>query len=213
MAKIAILGACHLDTVAYYEKNEIGATDIPGVRIDYSIGGAAYNVAVHLRDKSHDVQFLTIVNPHSLSELIVRQALADRGISDRYLVLSPEVANTGAGFVAIREGAETKIAVTATPYDRTPLKTEEIRELVNGTDAVIIDTNLSETQIAKVAQTASKFGLPIFLLVASDAKALRVANAAKELATDCPFTIVSMNSVEAKTVFGDSVKEKNYRSR
>ncbi|HYI47541.1 MAG TPA: carbohydrate kinase family protein [Allosphingosinicella sp.] len=200
--KIAVIGSCHLDTIAQYgfDGCEVDQ-DVPGSRIDYSVGGAAYNVAVHLCDLGHDIRFMTIVGKHTLSELIVRNALKDRRIDDSFICVRDTVA--GHGHVALAKHGQMERAVTFTAFDEGSLIDADLSRLLRGAGAVVIDSNLSVVQITQVCSLAGRRNIPVFGVVASDAKAHRFVEALIGLPSEFAYRLICFNELEAGRLFPD----------
>ncbi len=202
---IAIIGSCHLDVIANYSPSLPMPVDVQGTRISYSVGGVAYNIAQHMTRYGIKVNFLTVTKQNSLLDFIIKSAFTKHRISTKFLVYD-EHNDISGGYVAIIQEGKTIQAVSTTPFDNGSFSLIDICNLIEGTNAVVIDTNLRPEQISLVCMLAKERGLPIFCSIASETKVLRLKTALEKCSTHV-LSFLAMNHREAVVFFGDAFFE------
>ncbi|MBZ6379808.1 hypothetical protein B5C34_14590 [Pacificimonas flava] len=203
MPKLAVFGSCHIDTIAEYKSDEFAdELDKPGRSLSLSVGGAGFNVAYHLRELRHEVRFCTIISSKSLTSLVVRRALSSNGLSAEFLAIRDKT--TDHGYVSL-VGSRSRSAVTLTAFDEFQLTEEEIARTVATSAGVVVDTNLDTHSLAMVFAHSHQLALPVFAVVASDAKVTRLHSAANEMSDDWKLRLVSLNIEESRRLIPPSL--------
>jgi diguanylate cyclase (GGDEF)-like protein len=162
-----VIGAAHLDILAT-KKGHGPGIDIPG-DIDVDFGGCASNAAIALSEQNIEVVFLTVLREGGISNLIVRN-LEEHGI--RVVPVFRRDISQG-GFCGIVENGELASAVTSTPVESHEFDPGQVRELILGADALLIDGNLGRKSLREISAIASRYRVPLSFLAVSEAKAGR----------------------------------------
>lgn len=192
-ADVVVVGAAHLDILADYESSESGRLDKVG-RLNYSIGGTAYNVAVNLSRHYVETSLVTVLKEDSLFSDLIEKRLDENGVDTRYVErveLMPE-----SGFVGLRCEGELVEAVTASGLTEVRLNREDLRRAIEAASVVVADCNLSEKQLGMVARSAADLETPLFVNGVSESKAVRIR------ATAAPVDVYSLSRAEATHLFG-----------
>lgn len=164
---VLVIGAAHLDILAT-RKGQGPGIDIPG-DIDVDFGGCASNAAIALSEHGHDVVFLTVLREGGISNLIVRN-LEEHGI--RVVPVFRGDISQG-GFCGIVENGELVSAVTSTPMEGHEFDRGQVRDLILGADALLLDGNLGKKSLSDISSLASQCRVPLSFLAVSEAKADR----------------------------------------
>lgn len=191
---ILVIGAAHIDVFANYEGEISSKIDKPG-KIEFSLGGTAFNVAANLAFDQEKACLITAVNPHKISGLCVEASLKARKISNHFLVKNTNLSE--GAYVAFIQDGDLVSAVTQTPIEELSLDEENLVGAINNASIVVADCNLSDSQLARVVSHCSKYQKPILIAGVSENKAERIKFVPKHLEID----VFSLNYKEAIHLF------------
>jgi sugar/nucleoside kinase (ribokinase family) len=194
---IVVFGSCHLDVWGDVKDSEPGVIDQPG-SIAYSVGGTAYNIAHNLSSRGLPVAIFSYIRAGSaVSDYILRR-IREAGISDYYLqrvINFPESA-----FIAHRINGELVSAVSSMAIEtHGRFEHAQVRDAIKKSRVVVIECNLSETQIELISRLAVREERPVLCAAVSEPKASRIL-ASYRPAHGAGLLAVCMNDYEFATI-------------
>jgi sugar/nucleoside kinase (ribokinase family) len=201
---ILVVGATHPDIFADYPCDQAARTDKIG-EITYSIGGTAYNISVNIARNYVDVALFTVIKEDSLFTEPILDRLEQNGVMTKFVETSEYMSESG--FVGVREEGQLVSAVTASGITDIPLDEQLLTEAVENASLVVVDCNLTGTQLELVTSTAAAHETSVFMAGVSESKALRMRNVTSSV------DLFSLNEAEARAFLGveslseDTLKE------
>ncbi len=201
MSSILVIGSVHLDILASYSPATDTAIDKPGT-VEFAVGGTAYNIAANLSAVRHPLSLYTHLKASSWTLPFLLDAIESLRLKDSCIKLDPllpESAFVG-HFMEENEGAlvELQSAVCASGIESAELDLPWIQEVLQRSQLVVLDCNLSTEHLVSIAGIARALHRRVLVSAVSERKAIRAVCAAKELPT--PFSLVSMNMAEAQAL-------------
>lgn len=164
-----IAGSAHYDIVAR-PAQDLDVIDQPG-DVSVEIGGTACNVALNLANLGIPCRFLTAMGPGVLSGLVAK-TLVDSGIDTR--IVESVTLPTALFSAHLDASGEMRSAITSTPVERHRFAASNVLEALNGTKVLILDCNLSGTDLDLMTRAANGLDIPVFVLGVSEPKVVRV---------------------------------------
>lgn len=193
-----VVGAAHIDVLAQVTGDEYAVDKIGQVFME--VGGTACNIAINLAQLKTPCRLLTAMTSGSPYMPIISSHLTVHGVDVQVVTRDhlPE-----AVFSAhIGKDGEMVSAVSSMPIEKVVFTDEEIEAAFQGACCVVLECNLSQNMINRLATTAHNKQLPLFVAAVSEEKSLRLMDIA------APIDIVFMNKREA-SFFSRSVLHSN----
>lgn len=191
---VLVIGSVHIDIIARYARKDADRVDKIG-RLRFGVGGAAFNVAANLALRGVHVAILTNIRRDSLVEAPIRAAIRAAKINDEFI---ERVEGAGeSGFVGQFQDDELVSAVSCVAMESSRIEGSRLRDAVDKARLVVIEANLTASEIAGVSGVCKNLNKPLFALGVSDSKIARLADAA---ADGAKFTLVSMNMKERRAL-------------
>jgi sugar/nucleoside kinase (ribokinase family) len=187
--RVLTIGSVHLDTIADRNFDE-PSPPLPHAtgHIIHSIGGNAFNIAVHLashpkRETIKAVAVYTILPEHSfLTELILYKlgsAHIDTSYVRKYTKFAGKLVK-GGGYVGIVDQQDREIrwaVVDAALYSvdifSQPEEVEHLESAIAWADILVSDADLTPTTLNHICDLARDNSKPIFLIFGSEDNALK----------------------------------------
>lgn len=189
---VLVVGAAHPDIFADYGADEADRIDKIG-KLTYSVGGTAYNIAVNLARRYVDVALYTHLKEDSLFTDLILERLSASGVMTQFVRFDTNMPESG--FLALREDGDLVSAVTASGITRVTLDEEGLVTAVDRAKIVVVDCNLSETQLELVGRITEDSGKSLFVAGVSESKAVRVH------CLPTTVSLFSVNEYEARRAF------------
>lgn len=191
---ILVIGAAHIDVFANYEGELSSKIDKPG-RIEFSLGGTAFNIAANLAFDQERSCLIAAINPHKISGLCVEASLKARKINSHFIVKNENLSE--GAYVAFIQDGDLVSAVTQTPIEELNLDEESLINAVSNASVVVADCNLNNFQLTRVISHCSQFRKPILVAGVSESKAERIKFSPGHLEID----VFSLNYKEVIHLF------------
>lgn len=187
---VLVIGSVHIDIIARYARKDSDRVDKIG-RLHFGVGGTAFNVAANLALRGVHVAILTNIRRDSLVEAPIRAAIRAAKINDEFI---ERVEGAGeSGFVGQFQDDELVSAVSCVAMESSRIEGSRLRDAVDKARLVVIEANLTASEIAGVSGVCKNLNKPLFALGVSDSKIARLADA---VTLGAKFTLVSMNMKE-----------------
>lgn len=188
--KLLIIGAAHLDIVADYNEKD-SLLDKRG-KLNISLGGSAYNIVANLCSNNYRISFLTALNSASISGEIIHNTLTKLNINTDYIINTPIPRESG--FVAFTKDYVNQSTVSSTLIEKVDIG-HKLSKAIPQSDVIVIDCNLSKSQIEQIVNISSINKLPIFVCAVSVMKMREATEISNK--TPYPYYLFSMNNLEA----------------
>ena len=206
MAEILVIGGAHLDVVAEYSPDYEYHIDKPGSFVEYSVGGAAFNIAANLSRfarRGTEISLMTCIKKDSLSGFLIRSAIERTDIKTVELI--SDEAYPESGFIAHWSSGCLKSAVSCSNLDQATFSKELLDRRISKANVVVIDTNLTSDQIQAIQTTCHLRNKPLIVGCVSESKVQRIRQS--NLREMPWFVLVSMNEHEARSFFGQEYEK------
>lgn len=187
---LLVIGAAHLDIIA--EHNDTNSLLDKRGKLNISLGGSAYNIVANLCLNHYRISFLTALNSASISGEIIYNTLTKLNINTDYIINTPIPCESG--FVAFTQNYVNQSTVSSTLIEKVDIG-HKLSEAIPQSDVIVIDCNLSKSQIEQVVKISSKNQLPIFVCAVSVMKMREATEISNN--TPYPYYLFSMNNLEA----------------
>lgn len=204
MPYILIIGSAHIDIIADFSQEQANFKDKIG-KLQYSVGGTAYNIAVNLSNNYYKVALFTYLRKDSLVSPMVLQRIKDSKIDDRFLHFDEGLPESG--FIAHRLGGRVVSAVSSMSIDSVRLDEGELAHAIEGACFVVADCNLSAVQLSLVTKHAAEKNKRIFVSGVSEGKVKRLSDVKVPRNNPHPFEVLAMNTGEARAILGNLVDQ------
>lgn len=205
---ILVIGAVLFDIIGTYKREEKNLINKTG-KLNFSIGGVAFNIASNLCSKGIPVSLITCLKTNSISSKVISDILFSSRIEE-HIYKTDQIEETG--YLAHFCDKELETGITSSEIERIDLfQIKELTSLINKCNFLVIDTNLSTIQIQNICKIASNEKKQIFVDVVSDAKLKRIYNED----FSCKFEVVCIRSEELKSLnisIEELKKDKNQRT-
>lgn len=196
MARILATGGAHIDRKGWLDSPHRPGASNPG-RWELEAGGSAFNVARNLARLGHQVTLVAPRGGDQSAELIARAA-ADAGIEDCPLTFLDRATPSYSAIIEPDGNLVTALADMAL-YDLIParrLMTSRFKRRLHEADLLLTDSNLPESTLAALADSAAMIGLPLAVIAVSPAKVVRWRTSLGKI------TCLAMNLAEATAIAG-----------
>lgn len=166
---VLCIGSAHLDILSsvsgdHNTLDRIGTTTV-------EVGGTACNVAINLARLDVKTTLLTALDSGALSDVVIRH-VGDSGVELRIQRQASSDRSIAAFCAHLDSTGELLSAVSSMPSEAARFSQEKLK---GRWDAVFIDANLHENEIARLADKFPK--TKIFMAAVSEEKALRLIKA------------------------------------
>lgn len=208
MQKILVIGGTHLDVVAEYDVAYEHHMDKPGRSVEYSIGGAAFNIASNISRfalPGVEAKLVTCLKEDSLSGFLIREALERAKVSVAAFISDENYPESG--YIAHWSGGHLSSAVSCSNLEHAEIRRDDILVWVKGMDVVAIDTNLTESQIKVIRTACHQLRKPLLVGCVAEGKVHRIKMPAQESGGP-KYALVSMNEFEARSYFGEKFEDR-----
>lgn len=165
---ILVVGGAHLDILSR-AAGQRGVIDKTG-STTFEVGGTACNTAVDLAKLGARTRLLTALAVSPLSSIIEDHA---RAAGVELFEEKGENLPMGAFCAHLDEKGDIISAVSSTPVENHVFSDRILRLAMAGASTCIIDCNLRETEMRRVAKMAKGAGIPVFIAAVSESKAQR----------------------------------------
>ena len=194
---ITVIGGVNMDISAALTAPFVPADSVPG-QVTMGCGGVARNIAHNLRLMGHEVKFVSIFGGDAFGAMCRRECEAaglDLGLSERR-----EGSRNGLYLCVNDQGGEMIAAVADTDIvdHITPQFLEARLDAINGSAAVVADTNISAQSLQYLIDHCTA---PLLVDTVSTAKAVRVTTALQQSNTH-RLHAIKLNLIEAQAVTG-----------
>jgi pseudouridine kinase len=195
MSRVLVVGALLLDVTGHASPGQGGVDDRIG-HARLSLGGVALNVAANLDELGREVDLFTCLKHQSPVSDLIRDFIRQMRLGVQHIYMEPvEIEPL---FLGIFEENEFESAVTSSPIESIDLdRGGRLEAAIRRASVVVVDTNLSADQIVSVSALCRRSKVKLVVVSASDAKAVRISDAARQGAS---FYMVSMNRAEAASL-------------
>lgn len=195
MKPILVIGSTLLDIGGRYPK-ESSSIHKHGT-VEYTVGGAAFNIAANLHSNNYKVALMTYLKEKSLGCEIIRRVLERSGLGTN-LTFSSEAMGEPAYVAHFRERA-LESGVTSSLIDKVDFSnyTQEIEEAIKNSSLVVVETNLSREQIRFISKHCKNHGKQLLAHVVAADRAKEILRINQNERHHL-FEVVSMNKEEAK---------------
>lgn len=196
MARILAIGGAHIDRKGWLAHPHQAGASNPG-HWETEAGGGVFNAARNLARLGHQV---TLVAPRGgdAAAAVVAEAAAHAGIEDCPLTFLDRATPSYSAILAPDGNLITALADMAL-YDRVPgrrLLTSRLRRRLADSDLLLVDSNLPESALILLAETAAGLGLALAVIAVSPAKVVRWRSVLSSI------TCLAMNGAEASALTG-----------
>lgn len=198
--KITVIGGANVDLSATLSDAFIAADSNPG-KVQIGFGGVARNIAHNLALLGHEVQLMTVFGGDEFGKLLAgscREAGIDIALSER-----AEDRRSGTYLCINEAGGEMIAAVADTDIVGliTPEWLEERLEAINGSEIVVVDTNIS---VEALQYLYTHVRVPMYIDGVSTTKAKRMVQALREVEELKCVLAVKLNLSEALVITGET---------
>ena len=199
---ITVIGGVNMDISAALTAPFVPADSVPG-QVTMGCGGVARNIAHNLRLMGHEVKFVSIFGGDAFGAMCQCECEAaglDLGLSERR-----EGSRNGLYLCVNDQGGEMIAAVADTDIvdHITPQFLEARLDAINGSAAVVADTNISAQTLQYLIDHCTA---PLLVDTVSTAKAVRVTTALQQSKAR-RLHAVKLNLIEAQAVTGCEAAE------
>ena len=198
--KITVIGGANVDLSATLSDAFIAADSNPG-KVQIGFGGVARNIAHNLALLGHEVQLMTMFGGDEFGKLLAgscREAGIDIALSER-----AEDRRSGTYLCINEAGGEMIAAVADTDVVGliTPDWLAERLEAINGSEIVVVDTNIS---VEALQYLYTHVRVPMYIDGVSTTKAKRMVQALREVEELKCVLAVKLNLSEALVITGET---------
>ena len=200
MANILVIGGAHIDRKGWLSAPHRPGASNPG-HWQTEPGGGAFNAARNLACLGHAVTLVAPRGGDAAADLVARAA-EDAGIEDCPLTFLDRSTPSYSAILEPDGNLVTALADMAL-YDMVParrLLSARLRKRLAAADLLLADSNLPETALSALADTASGLGLPLAVIAVSPAKVVRWKPSLSKI------TCLAMNSAEAAALTGATAR-------
>ncbi|NMO17920.1 hypothetical protein HPC49_16175 [Pyxidicoccus fallax] len=190
---VLIIGSTLLDIGAKYSGNPTSTQKLGTVQ--YSVGGAAFNIAANLHANKFPVALMTYLKEQSIGCDMIRKVLDRSGIGLKHVRASPAVGEPA--YVAHFHNGALVSGVTSSLIDAVELEAKELDRAIRRAALVVVETNLSRDQIKSITESCRKHDRPVLAQIVAADKADRICGLDSK---ETLFEIVSMNREEASRI-------------
>lgn len=187
---VLVIGSALLDIGAKYSGSQT-STQKPGT-VQYSVGGAAFNIAANLHANNVPVAFMTYLKKQSIGCDMIRTVLDKSGIGQQYVHPSSAVGEPA--YVAQFHDGALVSGVTSSLIDMVEIKRKDLEKPIRKSAFVVVETNLSREQIKSIIESCRKYDKRVLAQIVAADKADRLCNLDGQ---ETLFEVVSMNREEA----------------
>lgn len=166
--KAVVVGSAHLDVLATVTGDDFALDKIGRVAID--IGGTGANIALNLRKLGASVSMLTAMNDSPFSR-IVRDHMESHGVE---MAVSAFIGSDAVFSAHVDKDGELMSAISSMPVDHVAFENEVVHGLLIGADCMIVDCNVSGSEIDRLVGIANEMMIPVFIAAVSEEKSLRI---------------------------------------
>ncbi|MDF1607443.1 PfkB family carbohydrate kinase [Hoeflea sp. YIM 152468] len=197
MARILAIGGAHIDRKGWLARPHRAGASNPG-HWETEAGGGVFNAARNLARLGHEV---SLVAPRGGDQAaaVVAAAAADAGVEDCPLTFLDRATPSYSAILEPDGNLVTALADMAL-YDQVPgrrLLTSRLRRRLAGSDLLLVDSNLPESALILLAETAADLGLALAVIAVSPAKVVRWRSVLSRI------TCLAMNVAEAAALTGE----------
>ncbi|MBU4530427.1 MAG: carbohydrate kinase family protein [Hoeflea sp.] len=196
MARILAIGGAHIDRKGWLDGPHRPGASNPG-RWEVEAGGGAFNAARNLARLGHQVTLVAPRGGDAVADMVA-QAAEDAGIEDFPLTFLDRATPSYSAILEPDGNLVTALADMAL-YDLIParrLLTSRLRKRLAEADLLLVDSNLPESALAALAESAAEIGLPLAVIAVSPAKVVRWRKSLGKIAC------LAMNAAEAAVLTG-----------
>ncbi len=166
-----VIGSVLLDIVGSYKDSEKGLKNKRG-KVNFSVGGVAFNIASNLSSKNQPVAIFTCLKTNSISSKVIEDALKSSRIKE-YIERTAQIGETS--YVAHFHNKKLETGITSSQIEEIDFgKIKYLPKLVQNSSFVILDTNLNDPQIDYLCTICANDNKKIFVIIVSDAKFKRI---------------------------------------
>lgn len=200
MNSFLVIGSINVDVIAGYKispndvKDKIGETT-------FSIGGTAYNIAHNLSYLGAAVSLVSVCKKNSFVSNSILTRLKKNKIDHNLLILDDQVKDSS--FVCIMKNGDMESAVTTSMIECVHLDYELIDNAIKTVEMVILDCNLSATQIKEISRLCKKNNKALAVSGVSEPKVKRASGVYEDGTSLHTIDVLSMNDKEAASFFSD----------
>lgn len=192
MAQVTVVGSANIDIGGTPYGKAMARDSNPG-RISLSVGGVGGNIARNLSLMGSRVNFITALGGDLFSGAIRSQFERD-GVDLSHSHFDPDSSSSAYMFITDVDGDMlAAVSDMESSYVLTPQFLESRLEVINGSDALVMDANLPEDSIKFLAERVT---VPIFCDTVSAAKAHKLLPVLGRL------TALKPNRLEAELLTG-----------
>ncbi|MDE3022637.1 MAG: diguanylate cyclase [Pseudomonadota bacterium] len=172
--RVFSIGSAHLEIIGKILDHNIQSLSNQNGAVTIGIGGAVCKLAADLTRQGMTVSLLTAIQKQSVYSSIIRTHIGELGIN--ILAVDVEESRTPAFSAHIGASEEILSAVASLPISTAVFKPELIRQAMVDAQCAIIDSALSTEMMTRCITLATNMGIPVFIVVTSEAGAIRVQN-------------------------------------
>ena len=200
MARIVTIGGAHIDRKGWLSVPHKAGASNPG-HWETEAGGGAFNAARNLARLGHQVTLVAPRGGDSAADLVAGAA-RDAGIEDCPLTFLDRATPSYSAILEPDGNLVTALADMAL-YDMVParrLLSSRLRKRLTEADLLLVDSNLPESALSALAETAADIGLPLAVIAVSPAKVVRWRSSLARI--NC----LAMNVAEAAALTGEQAQ-------
>lgn len=200
MASVLAIGGAHIDRKGWLSGPHQAGASNPG-HWETEAGGGVFNAARNLSRLGHQVTLVAPRGGDAAADLVARAA-EEAGLDDCPLTFLDRATPS---YTAILEPDGNLVTALADMklYDLVParrLLSSRLRKRLTEVDLLLVDSNLPESALTALADTASDIGLPLAVIAVSPAKVIRWRNSLAKI------TCLAMNAAEAAALTGEQAQ-------
>jgi len=200
MARVLVIGGAHIDRKGWLSGPHKAGASNPG-HWETEAGGGAFNAARNLARLGHEVTLVAPRGADAAADLVARAA-DEAGIEDCPLTFLDRATPSYAAILEPDGNLVTALADMAL-YNLVParrLLTSRLRKRLAKADLLLVDSNLPESALTALADTANDIGLPLAVIAVSPAKVVRWRSSLAKI------TCLAMNVAEAAALTGSQAQ-------
>lgn len=171
-----VIGSANLDVIAY--------TDEPFTsirkkgRVDIAFGGAGHNIAMNIQALGGNTTFMCGLNESAITQMIVND-MEEQGIS-LHVLPCPDLPDPI--FSGQFHKGDLVSSISAEASGNVVFPEKFIKEGLKNAEAVVLCAHFSIEALNTIIELANKVGVPVYLAVNSEKRALKVAELQGDIA-------------------------------
>lgn len=171
-----VIGSANLDVIAYTD--EAFTSIRKKGRVDIAFGGAGHNIALNIEALGGQTTFMCGLNDSAITQMIVND-MEEHGIN-LHLLPCPELPDPI--FSGQFHKGDLVSSIASDAADRIIFPDKFIKEALKDAEAVVLCAHFSIEVLNNIIALANKAGVPLYLAVNSEKRALKVAELQGDIA-------------------------------